>query len=98
MLQNDPIRIRRFTRTLIDTRFLCEYYKLNLKDSPDNKCSIYDEEPNRSAIYYFGLISEENQHELTELLQSMPHHYDIKWNIHKIPQSQFLYAQYDVIF
>ena len=97
MLKNDPDKIIRLTKTLIDTRFICEYYKIN-RDETDNRCSIYDEDPGRSAIYFFGLISKEQQDKLSDLLQSMPPVHDITWNIKKMPQSQVLYAQYDVIF
>lgn len=97
LLNNQPRQIKQFTRSLIDTKYLCEYYKLNLLE-PDNKCSIYDEDATRSAVYHFGVISEEKQRDLTRLLESMPHHHDIKWNIHKMPQSQYIYALYDVIF
>lgn len=98
MLQNDPNKIIRFTRTLIDTRFLCEYYKLTRSDPSDNRCSIYDEDPARSAIYYFNVISEEQQNKLTELLQSMPAPHDIQWNIKKMPLSQSIYASRDVLY
>lgn len=98
MLQNDPEKIIKFTKTLIDTRFLCEYYKLTRDEPSDNRCSIYDEDPTRSAIYYFKVISNEQQQKLTELLESMPAPQDIQWNIHKLPQSQTLYAQYDVLY
>lgn len=97
MLNNDPKKIIKFTKSLIDTRFLCEYYKLG-RNGSDYRCSIYDEDPAGSAVYYFKVIDEEQQVKLTELLQSMPSHYDIVWNIHKLPKSQVLYAQYDVIF
>jgi len=98
MLENDPSKIIRFTKTLIDTRFLCEYYKLNKEESSDNRCSIYDEDPDRSAIYYFNVVSKEQQYKLTELLQSMPAPHDIVWNIHKMPRSQSKYAAYDVFY
>lgn len=98
MLGNDPNKIIRFTRTLIDTRFLCEYYKLNLNQESDNKCSIYDEDKNRSAVYYFGVINEKKQEDLATILENMGPHQDVEWNIHKMPKSQVLYAQYDVIF
>ena len=98
MLENDPSKIIKFTKGLIDTRFLCEYYKLNRNEASDNKCSIYDQDPARSAIYYFKVVSEEQQNKLSELLESMPASHDIQWNIHKMPKSQVLYAQYDVIF
>ena len=53
MLQDDPDKIIAFTQTLIDTRFLCEYYKLTRNEESDDKCSIYDEDPKRSAIFFF---------------------------------------------
>lgn len=96
MLQSDPNKIIKFTKSFIDTRFLCEYYKLNRNEESNNKCSIYNEEADRSAIYYFGVVSEEQQQKLSELLVSMPA--DIEWNVHKLPKSQLLYAQYDVMF
>jgi hypothetical protein len=98
MLDNDPDKIIKFTKDMIDTRFLCEYYKLNRNEESNNKCSIYDQDSTRSAIYYFGVISDEQQEKLSELLELMPAAHDIEWNIHKMPRSQVLYAQYDVIF
>jgi hypothetical protein len=98
MLENDPDKIIKFTQALIDTRFLCEYYKLNRDEGADNRCSVYDQDPARSAIYYFKVISTEKQNELTELMESLPAHHDIQWNIHKMPKSQIMYAYYDVIF
>jgi hypothetical protein len=98
MLENDPVKIRKFTRSVVDTRFLCEYYKLSQDVPLDNRCSIYDEDSNRSAIYYFKLISDEQQQKLSEMLQSMPVHHDREWNVHKMAKSQIIYAQYDVIF
>lgn len=98
LLEGDPDKIISFTRSMIDTRFLCEYYKLNAIDKSDNKCSIYDSDKSRSAIYYFGLISEAKQNDIAELLDSLPPVHDIEWNIHKLHKSQVLYAQYDVLF
>jgi hypothetical protein len=98
MLEDDSDKIIKFTRSLIDTRFLCEYYKLTRDQVSDNRCSIYDEDPSRSAVYFFNVVSEEQQKNLTELLQSMPAPHDIQWNIHKMPQSQIIYAACDVIF
>jgi hypothetical protein len=98
LLENDPIKIRRFTRTMIDTRFLCEFYKANQNEPSDNKCRIYDEDKTNSTIFYFGVINEQKQTELTEMLDSMPPVHDIKWNIHKMPESQVIYALNDVIF
>ena len=96
LLENDTDKILEFTKSLIDTRFLCEYYKLNKGDESDNKCSIYDQEISRSAVYYFNLVSDSQQEKLAHVLESMPA--DIEWNIHRMPKAQILYAQYDVIF
>lgn len=98
MLESDGNKIIKFTQGMIDTKILCEYYKLNRDGTSDNKCSIYDQDPLRSAVYYFNVISEEQQNKLSELLEAMPAPHDITWNIHKMPKSQELYAQYDVIF
>uniref|UniRef100_A0A6G6ABS5 Uncharacterized protein n=1 Tax=Borely moumouvirus TaxID=2712067 RepID=A0A6G6ABS5_9VIRU len=98
LLQDDPEKIIKFTRTLIDTRFLCEYYKLTRSEPSDNKCSIYDEDPTRSAIYYFKVVSDEQQNSLAELLESMPAPHDREWYIHKMPISQVRYAALDVLY
>lgn len=97
LLDKDPNKIIQFTKGLIDTRFLCEYYKLN-KGGSDYRCSIYAENPDGSAVFYFKVINEEQQEKLAQLLQSMPPSFDIVWNIHKLPKSQILYSQYDVIY
>lgn len=96
MLDGDPDKIIAFTRTLIDTKLLCDYYKLNRTDVTDNRCSIYSEDPDSSAIYYFSLISKEQQDRLATVLDKMP--VDITWNIRKLTNAQKLYAQYDVIY
>lgn len=98
LLGDDPNKIKRFTRTLIDTRFLCEYYKLTSDVVTDNRCSIYDVDFARSAVYFFGVISEDRQKQLSELLESMPASFDVRWDLNKLPKSQILYAQYDVIY
>ena len=98
MLAADPGRIIKFTRAFIDTRFLCEYYKLSRDEESDNKCAIYDEDPKRSAINYFGVVNEEQQARLSQLLSEMPAPFDIQWNIHKLNEKQLHYAVYDVVF
>ncbi|ANB50751.1 hypothetical protein [Powai lake megavirus] len=98
LLQDDPSKIIKFTRSLIDTRFLCEYYKLTRSEPSDNKCSIYDEDSSRSAIYYFKVVSDDQQRRLAELLESMPSPHDRDWYIHKMPVSQVQYAALDVLY
>ena len=96
MLDNDSPKIIKFTKSLIDTRFLCEYYKLNNIGEHDNRCSIYDIEQNSSAIFTLGLITEEQQKKLSELMDSIsPDHV---WNIHRLDRPQTQYAIYDVLF
>jgi hypothetical protein len=98
MLEKNTDLIHKFSLALIDTRFICEYYKLNLGDRSDNKCTIYDIDPNRSAVYYFNVVNEEQQNKLSHMLDIMPSHHDRLWNIHNMPESQIRYAQYDVLF
>lgn len=98
MLKGEPELIIPFTKSFIDTRFLCENYKLNKIGSSEYKCSIYDLDPDNSAIYFFGVVNKEQQDRLSELLDSMPHPNEIDWRLHKMSKSQILYAQYDVIF
>ena len=98
MLQNDSEKIIDATATLIDTRFLCEYYKLTRDEPSEYRCSIYSEDASRSAVYYFSVVSDEQQAKLAELLQNMPPPFDITWSISKMPKNQILYAQYDVLF
>ena len=98
LLSKEPKKIIKFTKTMIDTRFLCEYYKLNKSEIYDNKCSIYDVDPSRSALFYFKVITETQQKNLSDLIESLPPPNDIKWDTYKLPKSQILYAQYDVLF
>ncbi len=94
---NDTL-VKRFTRSVIDTRFMCEYYKLSVNGSDERRCSIYDEDPQRSAIFFFKVVSEQQQDNLKNLLESMPNAHDREWNIHKMSSSQIKYAQYDVLY
>lgn len=99
MLANDPDKIIKFTKTLIDTRFLCEYYKLNKPNALDGRCSIYDSDNNSSAVFYFGVIDEQQQQNLAKLLmEDLPAPNDIVWRISKLNTSQLRYAVYDVLY
>jgi hypothetical protein len=89
-------KIVKFMKTMIDTRFLCEYYKINY-DQGDS-CSVYSMEPERSAVFYFGVVSAEKQKQLEHIIEDMPHSADMPWYIHKMSKQRILYAQYDVLF
>ena len=98
LLENDPDKIISFTNTMVDTRFLCEYYKLNKFGSIDHVCKLYDEDKNKSAIYYFGVVNDEKQQQLQEMVAYLPPANDRTWYINKLSKTQILYSQYDVIF
>jgi hypothetical protein len=92
MLNSDPTKIIKFTRAFIDTKVLCEYYKLNLEPPSDSICKMYD------VLLYFKVISDEKMEQLNQMQEELPHPNEIVWDIHKLPESQLLYAQYDVIY
>lgn len=93
MLENDPIKIMKFTRALIDTKLLCEYYKLNLTKPSDSVCKMY------TVLDYFKVISPEKIVELDFMIEELGPHQDLRWdNIRKMPKNQLLYALYDVIY
>lgn len=98
LLANDTDKIIEFTQTMIDTRFLCEYYRLNIGEIPSNRCKIYDQDPEKSGVYILGVVSEEQQQKLASVLASMGHHLDITWDIRNMSRAQTMYAIYDVIY
>jgi len=82
----------KFMQGFIDSKYVCEFYRLNLQTNPDNKCSIY------TASLQLGIISEDKAEELRLMEEALPHPVEREWNIHKLSSSQLLYSQYDVIF
>lgn len=98
LLKNDKKKIIKFMRRYIDTRWLCEYYKLSRSEVSDTKCSIYNYEPENTSILYFNVISAEKQKDLANLLESLPPPQDREWNFRAINKSQLSYAIYDVLF
>ena len=92
MLENNPTKIIKFTDGLIDTRFLCEYYKIN-KGSPDHKCQIYD------ALLFFDTINQEKYTQLENIVEEeLTYKHDVMWNIYKLSTAHVKYALYDVLF
>ena len=90
LLNNNKDDIVKFTSTLIDTRFMCEYIKIKKND--DNGCSIYN------ALLYFNTISEDKFNFLEKTHDDMGPVEDISWNIHTLSKYQVLYGLYDVLF
>jgi hypothetical protein len=91
LFNNDRSTIIKFTKKLIDTRFLCEYFKI-VKNEVANKCSIYD------ALLYFDVLSDEQYKNLLKIVDDMGPVQDIVWNIHRLSKAQTLYALYDVLY
>lgn len=82
-----------FTKSLVDTRFICEFLKFQQGDELNTKCNIYD------ALIFFDVVSKEKRDELEEINNSMlPQDRIWKINlIHRDP-SQVAYAYYDCLF
>lgn len=92
MMENVSHKIIEFTNSMVDTRFICEYYKLSRDEPSDNKCSLYD------AFVYFGVITPEKLDQFTLMMENMGHPSDRVWDIHNLSKAQELYVQYDVLF
>jgi hypothetical protein len=90
LLNNNKNNIINFTKTLIDTRFICEYIKI--KNNESSNCSIYD------ALHYFGTINKNKKEYLENIHKNMGEPEDISWNIDNLSEYYIKYALYDVIF
>ena len=90
MFKGDFDTIIKFTKKVLDTRFLCEYFRLSV--SEEKKCSIY------YALKYFDTITNDKMNELENIHDSMGPVQDIDWNIHKMSSFHIKYALYDVLF
>jgi hypothetical protein len=91
VFKKDISKITKFTNEMIDTRYLCEYYKI-ITDSSDRKCSIYD------ALLYFETINQDLYNYLNKMMDSIHYNRTDEWNIHKLSENHLQYTAYDVIF
>jgi hypothetical protein len=91
LLKNNRTSILEFTSTLVDTRFLCEYYKIYINYS-DKKSNLYD------ALLFFKVIDKIEYKKLDSINNSNGPIYKINWNIKKLNKMQLLYALYDVLY
>lgn len=87
----DSDKILKFTKTITDTRYLCEYYKI-INESGNKKCSIYD------AMLFFKTIDATVYHTLTNINQVMGPVQDVNWDMDKLDTYHLRYATYDVYF
>lgn len=90
MFNDDFNTISDFAKGIIDTRFLCEFYKVSM--NYDKKCSIYE------ALLSFETITQEKYDYLVDTHDKMGPVQDISWNIHKMSSFHILYGLYDVLF
>jgi hypothetical protein len=86
----DVDKIKKFTHTLIDTRFMCEYYKNSKKE--EKICNIYE------ALKSINVITDDRYDYLKNTQDSRGPIQDILWDIHKLSSFHVKYALYDVIF
>lgn len=91
LFMRDSEKIFKFTKTVIDTRFMCEYHKIYTSDT-NKKCSIYD------AMLYFKTITPEKYTELNKINDNMGPIQDVNWNLAKMSSYNLKYAAYDVLF
>jgi len=88
---NDKDKILKFTKTVIDTRFICEYHKITTS-SENKKCSIYD------ALLFFNTITKKKYDELNKINDAMGPIQDVNWNVKKMSSYHLKYSAYDVLF
>lgn len=91
LLKGNKEDIFNFTKTMIDTRFLCEYYKIYYMTN-DKKCSIYD------ALLFFNVINKNTYDKLNKLTEIMGPVQDVQWNISKMSSYHLKYVLYDVLY
>lgn len=99
VLGGNKQHIQQFAHTIIDTRFLCEYYQMTNDATMVTRCALYDANAQRSSIFYFGLINQAQQDHLQDLLENrLPDHMENDWFIQSLNEAKIMYAQYDVIY
>ncbi len=91
LLNSNKQSVINFTKTLADTRYLCEYYNIE-QDVENKKCKIY------LALKNFGIISQKHFDQLLKNEKEMGPIYDIFIEIHNLSKPLLLYTLYDVIF
>lgn len=88
--KNNKDTIIKYTKSMVDTRFLCEYYKNALKETP--KCTLY------TALLEFHVIDQKKHDELIKNNDSMGPSQDVNWRVMSLGKSQLAYAYYDVFY
>lgn len=91
VFNQDKEKILNFSKTIIDTRFLCEYFKLYINHA-DTKCSIYD------ALLFFNVIEKSKYDDLLNVNLGMGPVQDVNWNVKAMSSFHLKYAMYDVLY
>lgn len=91
LFMNNHTYIYSFITRIIDTRFLCEYYK-NTVEYTDKKCSIYD------ALLYFRTIDQDKYDELQHINKVIGSVFDIIWDVYNMSSFNLKYAAYDTLY
>lgn len=92
LFNNDHDAIMDFTFRYIDTRFLCELFRIHQNE--EGKCAIYD------ALLYFKTITKEKHDQLENTHTNMGPVENISWNINDLHKDihSLKYAIFDVLF
>ena len=88
--KNDKDKIIKFTSTLIDTKYLCEYHHLD--NNIEDKCKI------KELLFEHKIINEEQLNNLINNEEKMGNISDIFIDIHNISDELLKYSLYDVLF
>lgn len=83
--------IIKFTRSMVDTRFLCEYQKSTI-EKIQPKCTIYN------ALLDYKVVDQDKFQYLEQITEQLGPVQDIAWYLHKISKMQITYAYNDVLF
>lgn len=90
LFMNNHDYIYSFVSKTIDTRFLCEYFKITI--DAEKKCSIYD------ALMFFDVIDQKKYNELDIINKTMGPIQDVNWNVYNMSSYNLKYAVYDVLY
>jgi len=90
MFNNDIKQITQFTKKMFDTRYMCEYYRLNQNNT--RKCSIY------TALHFFDVIDDSILAKLEDINYKMGPPQDVSWDITNLSSYHLNYALYDVLY
>jgi hypothetical protein len=91
LLNNNSNKIHKFTNSLFDTRFACEYVKFYNNDN-NPKCTLY------TALLDYDVIDKQQYQSFLDLYNEMGPIQDIAWSVHNLGKAQLKYAYFDVVY